>query len=113
MKTILITELKKPKNYILLFFCFIYCLISLVNHYNFRTYAFDLGIYSNCLHQYGHLHKNHYPYLHNLFTNFLADHFSLYTVLLSPLHYIFGTSTLLYIQIISISNREKYSLSLL
>ena len=102
MKTILITELKKPKNYILLFFCFIYCLISLVNHYNFRTYAFDLGIYNNCLHQYGHLHKNHYPYLHNLFTNFLADHFSLYTVLLSPLHYIFGTSTLLYLQIISI-----------
>lgn len=37
-----------------------------------------------------------------MFTNFLADHFSLYTVILSPLYYIFGTPTLLYIQIISI-----------
>ncbi|MBC7694184.1 MAG: DUF2079 domain-containing protein [Burkholderiales bacterium] len=83
-------------------FGIIYCLISLVNHYNYRTYAFDLGIYNNCLYQYGHFHKNHYPYLHHMFTNFLSDHFSLYTVILSPLYYILGTPTLLYIQIISI-----------
>lgn len=96
------SELKKPKIYILLFFATIYCLISLVNHYNYRTYAFDLGIYNNCLYQYGHFHKNHYPYLHYMFTNFLADHFSLYTVILSPLYYIFGTPTLLYVQILSV-----------
>jgi uncharacterized membrane protein len=93
---------KQTKTLILIFFCLVYCLISLVNHYNYRTYAFDLGIYNNCLYQYGHLHKNHYPYLHYMFTNFLSDHFSLYTVILSPLHYIFGTATLLYIQIISV-----------
>ncbi len=92
----------KKKNLILLFFGIIYCLISLINHYNYRTYAFDLGIYNNCLYQYGHFHKNHYPYLHYMFSNFLADHFSLYTVILSPLYYLFGTYTLLYVQIISI-----------
>jgi uncharacterized membrane protein len=90
------------KNVILLFFCIIYCLISLVNHYNYRTYAFDLGIYNNCLYQYGHFHKNHYPYLHHMFNDFLADHFSLYTVILSPLYYLFGSYTLLYVQIISV-----------
>lgn len=99
---IIIDQFKSPRNYILLFFCIIFCLISLVNHYNYRTYAFDLGIYNNCLYQYGHFHKNHYPYLHSMFTNFLSDHFSLYTVILSPLYYIFGTPTLLLIQIISI-----------
>lgn len=37
-----------------------------------------------------------------MFNNFLADHFSLYTVILSPLHYIFGSYTLLYVQIFSV-----------
>ena len=98
----ILSIINQRKNLILIFFCIIYCLISLVNHYNYRTYAFDLGIYNNCLYQYGHFHKNHYPYLHYMFTNFLSDHFSLYTVILSPLYYIFGTPTLLYIQILSV-----------
>lgn len=102
MNSILVNQIKQPKTYILILFCIVYCLISLVNHYSYRTYAFDLGIYNNCLYQYGHFHKNHYPYLHHMFTNFLADHFSLYTVILSPLYYIFGSPTLLYIQILSI-----------
>lgn len=37
-----------------------------------------------------------------MFSNFLADHFSLYTVILSPLYYLFGSYTLLYVQIISV-----------
>ncbi len=90
---------KVPKNYILVVFAIIYALISLGNHYNYRTYAFDLGIYNNCLYQYGHFHKNHYPYLHYMFSNFLSDHFSLYTIIFSPLYYIFGSITLLLIQI--------------
>jgi uncharacterized membrane protein len=102
MREIVINQFKVPKNYILLLFAIIYCLISIINHYNYRTYSFDLGIYNNCLYQYGHFHKNHYPYLHYMFTNFLADHFSLYTVILSPLYYIFGTPTLLFVQILSI-----------
>ncbi len=96
------TESKQPRAYILVVFAIVYSLISLVNHYNYRTSAFDLGIYSNCLYQYAHLHKNHYPYLHYMFTNALADHFSLYTVFLAPLYYIFDTPTLLYVQILSV-----------
>lgn len=91
--------LKDPKTYILLVFGVIFGLLSLGNHYNYKTYAFDLGIYNNCLYQYGHFHKNHYPYLHYMFSNFLSDHFSLYTVILSPLYYIFGSITLLLVQI--------------
>ncbi|MBK6833057.1 MAG: DUF2079 domain-containing protein [Bacteroidetes bacterium] len=95
-------SLSKPVFYILLFFTIVYILLSYINHINYRTAAFDLGIYNNCLYQYGHFHKNHYPYLHYMFDNFLSDHFSLYTVILSPLHYVFGNETLIYIQIISV-----------
>ncbi len=94
--------ISQKRNLILIFFGIIYCLISLVNHYNYRTYAFDLGIYNNCLYQYGHFHKNHYPYLHSMFSDFLADHFSLYTIILSPLYYVLGSYTLLIVQILSI-----------
>ncbi len=94
--------IKKPSFYILFLFALVYSLISIVNHYNYHTSAFDLGIYNNCLYQYGHLHKNHYPYLHNMFNNFLSDHFSLYTIILSPLHYVFGSYTLLLVQIASV-----------
>lgn len=98
----LLESFKIPKNHILVFFGILYALISLVNHYNYKTYAFDLGIYNNCLYQYGHFHKNHYPYLHSMFSNFLSDHFSLYTMILSPLYYIFGSITLLLVQIAAI-----------
>lgn len=37
-----------------------------------------------------------------MFSDFLADHFSLYTVILSPLHYVFGSITLLLVQIAAI-----------
>ena len=95
-------ELKHIRFYIYLLFTLLYCLLSLVNHYNYHTYAYDLGIYNNSIYQYGHLLNNHHSYLHASVTNFLGDHFSLYTIILSPLHYIFGTYTLLYVQIASI-----------
>ena len=33
----------------------VFCLISLVNHYNFRTYGLDLGIYTHGIYSYSHL----------------------------------------------------------
>lgn len=102
ISTIFYNELKHVRLYITLLFIFFYSLISLVNHYNFHTYAFDLGIYNNSLYQYGHFINNPHPYAHHQLTNFLGDHFALYTVLLSPLHYLFGTYTLLYVQIAAI-----------
>ena len=39
---------------ILIVFGTVYVLISFVNHYNFRTYALDLGAYTNALYKYAH-----------------------------------------------------------
>ena len=32
----------------------LYCLISLVNHYLFKTYALDLGLYTHAMYDYAH-----------------------------------------------------------
>ncbi|MBI2723121.1 MAG: DUF2079 domain-containing protein [Bacteroidetes bacterium] len=77
-------------------------MISLVNHYNYRTAAFDLGIYTNSLYEYSHYFNNHHPFGYYSVTNFLGDHFSLYTMILSPLSFLFGSYTLLFVQIASI-----------
>ena len=96
--------LKEHRNFILLtffFFC-IYCLISLVNHYNFRTYALDLGAYTNALYDYAHLQWNDSLVFKDSSENLIADHFDLYLMFFSPLSYLLGTYTLLLVQIISV-----------
>lgn len=82
-------------------FGIIYCSISLVNHYLFRTYAWDLGLFNNALYDYAHLRVNRYSLL-PIFSNALADHFSLLTPLFSPLYWFFGSYTLLIVQIVAI-----------
>lgn len=82
------------------FFTIIYCLISLVNHYNFRTYALDLGAYTNALWDYAHLKWNDSAVFLDAEKNLLADHFDIYLILFSPFVYLFGTYTLLIIQIL-------------
>ncbi len=99
---ILINEFSQIRFYIFVIFAFAYSSLSLVNHYNYHTYAFDLGIYNNSIYQYGHFINNPHPFGHLTVNNFLGDHFALYTIIFSPLHYLFGTYTLLYIQIASI-----------
>src|ERR1041385_5312688 len=99
---IIMNELSQVRFYIFVIFAFAYSLLSLVNHYNYHTYSFDLGIYNNSIYQYGHFINNPHPYGHDAVTNFLGDHFALYTIILSPLHYLFGTYTLLYVQIASV-----------
>lgn len=95
-------QLKQSKTYIFLLFAIVYCLISFPNLDNFHASAYDLGIYNNSIYQYGHLINNPHPYGHLALTNFLGDHFALYTIIFSPLHYIFGIYTLLVIQIVFI-----------
>lgn len=80
----------------------IYAALSLVNHYLFRTYALDLGIYNNALYDYAHFRFNDYPLVRQLFPNALADHFSLMPMLASPLLWLFGTYALLIVQIAAI-----------
>lgn len=96
----------KPK-YIFLFtflvFSAIHLLIVLVNHYQFKTFAFDYGVYNFAFYDYAHFRVSPCPiYLVWYDSTFLQDHFSLTLILLSPLywlfHDLFGTYTLLIIQ---------------
>ena len=83
-------------------FGIIYCLISIVNHINFRTYAWDLGIYNQAIFDYAHFKLNHNTVLQPATNNILSDHFTLLHFLISPLYWVFKSYTLLVVQIISI-----------
>lgn len=80
-------------------FAIFYSLISLVNHYCFRTYALDLGLYTNALYDYAHLQWNDSSVFKKFNENLLADHFDFYLIAFSPFSYLFGTYTLLILQI--------------
>ncbi len=94
--------LKNHRNFIavLILFAIIYSLISVINHYCFRSYALDLGLYTNALYDYAHLRFDNSTIFRVNPENLLADHFDLYLMIFSPLVYIFGTYTLLIIQIV-------------
>jgi len=84
---------------IALVFGVIYSLVSIVNHYFFRTYALDLGAYTNALYDYIHFHWNDSSVFKEVNENLLSDHFDLYLILFSPLSLVFKTYTLLLVQI--------------
>lgn len=104
--------LQKPGNFlkryrtemlILLFFFILYSAISLVNHYNLRTAALDLGMFNHALYSFAHGKMNYFTLdLSGNSPNYFADHFSPITLLYVPFYYIFGSWTLLIIQIVSI-----------
>lgn len=85
-------------------FAAVYALISVVNHANLLTYALDLGLYNNAIYSYAHGKVNHstliLPYVSA--RNQLSDHFDLFLVIVSPLYYVFGSYTLLIVQIIAV-----------
>lgn len=92
-----------PEKYLIVFaFAIIYSLVSLVNHYLFRTYAMDLGIYSNALYDYSHFQWNDSTVFKMQSQNLMGDHFDFYLMLYSPFVWIFGSYTLLIFQIASI-----------
>lgn len=93
---------KYKTGFIILFFAIIYALISLVNHYCFRTYALDLGAYTNAMFDYIHFRYNDSAVFKEIPENLLSDHFDLYLILFSPLIFIFKTYTLLIVQIVAI-----------
>ena len=76
-----------------------YSLLSLVNHSLFKTYTLDLGIYTNALFDYVHFRLPDCSMFKSRDMLLLCDHFDLYLVLLSPLVYVFGSWTLLVVQI--------------
>jgi uncharacterized membrane protein len=86
---------------IILFFACVYFSISIYNHYNFRTFAYDLGIKNQVLWDYAHGRMNYntlMPELHGQI-NVLANHFEPVLFIFAPLYYIFGSYTLLLVQI--------------
>jgi len=87
---------------VLVLFGLIFCSISLVNHYNFRTYAWDLGINNNAIFDYAHFRWNDCMLLQPQYKNILGDHFTIYPILVCPLFWLTGTYTMLIVQIIAI-----------
>lgn len=85
---------------ILIVYTGIFASVSIVNHYFFRTHAHDLGIETNTIFDYAHLRVNDCMLMQPQFNNVLSDHFSLLPMLYSPLIYIFGSYTLLIVQIL-------------
>lgn len=79
-----------------------YCAISLVNHYCYRTYSLDLGVYTNAMYDYAHFQWNDSQAFKPVSENLMADHFDWYLPIFSPLSYLFGTYTLLIVQIVAI-----------
>jgi uncharacterized membrane protein len=76
--------------------------ISLVNHYFFRTYSFDLGLFNQAMYDYRSFRFSDTGTFTYTQDNFLADHFDLYLIIFSPLSYLLGSSTLLWVQIFSL-----------
>lgn len=96
-------KIQSPLFLIFFLFAAIYCLISLVNHYQFRTYALDLGMFNQALYAF----SQGQPALFTLdaqgmTTPFLATHFSPITFLYTPFYFVFGNYALLIIQILAI-----------
>ena len=80
----------------------LYVLISLVNHYLFKTYALDLGLYNHAMYDFIHFRVDDCSMFKAEPQSILSDHFDLYLVLLSPLIFVFGSYTLLIVQIVAV-----------
>ncbi|MBR6282930.1 MAG: DUF2079 domain-containing protein [Muribaculaceae bacterium] len=87
---------------VLLCFAGLYVLLSFVNHWMFRTYGLDLGLYTKTLYDHAHLRMNDCSFYLWQPGNQFGDHFDLYLVLLSPLVYVFGEYTLLIVQLLAL-----------
>ena len=80
----------------------LYGLIHLVNHYLFKTYTLDLGLYTHAMYDYTHFRIDDCTLFKSHPQNILSDHFDLYLVILSPLVCLFGSYTLLLVQIAAV-----------
>ena len=77
-------------------------IVSFTNHILFRTYALDLGLYTNALYDYAHFRFADTSLFLPESKNLLADHFDLYLILFSPLSWIFKSYTLLVVQCLAV-----------
>ena len=85
---------------VLLIFAIIFSLISLVNHYLFRTYALDLGVFNHATNSLLHFRRPQFTLgLEGYDISYWGTHFSPVTILYTPFYLIFGSYALLLIQI--------------
>src|SRR5690554_7054709 len=77
--------IKKNKALFLtsLIFGLLYATISLVNHYLFRTYALDLGLYTNAIYKYAHFQMADSEMIKSVSEPILGGHFDLYLIIFS------------------------------
>ena len=80
----------------------VYCLISLVNHYLFKTYALDLGLYTHAMYDFVHGRIDDCSMFKDVPQSIFGAHFDLYLFIMSPLVFVFGSYTLLIIQIAAV-----------
>lgn len=84
-------------------FALIFANISLPNHLLFRTSGWDLGYFNSAIYDYSRFQWNIYDlYIYGGFDNTLGDHFSPILMFLSPLRYVFGSWTLLIVQLAAV-----------
>jgi len=81
-----------------LFFLF-FAAISLVNHYLFRTFGWDLGYFNMAVFDYSELRYSRYDIYWTGLDYTMGDHFEPIMVLIAPFRYLFGQYTLLLVQI--------------
>ena len=89
---------------VVVIFYSIYLITGITNHYLFRSYAFDYGVYNFAFWDYSHFHLSNCPIydVNDSKANFLQDHFSLTLFFLTPfywlLNWLTGTYTLIVLQ---------------
>lgn len=87
---------------ILLFFAGLYSCIVFVNHYLFRTFTGDLSYYSQTIYEFSLFRFGEYKLNWSIYWHTFGDHFEPILMLIAPLRYLFGTVTLLVVQMVSV-----------
>lgn len=97
-------------------FVIIYTGIVCLNHYYFRSYCFDFGFFNYNFYQFAHFNYApqilYDPPIQGYFSNHLAFIFLFVSILYWPLEWIFGTYTLLIIQVVIMTIGSFYTYKL-
>ena len=105
IEKVVATSVKNKKKLLALVFVIagiVYVLISLVNHYLFKTYGLDLGLYTHAMYDFVHGRIDDCSMFKETQQSILGAHFDLYLFILSPLVFVFGSYTLLFVQIVAV-----------
>lgn len=85
-----------------IFFIFFF-LVSIIPHMHFKTFALDLGMFNHALYSFSRFKANTFTLeISGVLLPFMAGHFSPITYLYAPFYYLFGSYTLLLLQIMAI-----------